>query len=75
MTLTEARDFLRAELLTVAAAAVPGFEGIVAHDVGPVDPGVMSDGSGPDTVCSITIENGNQLTGSTPGSTASRRRG
>lgn len=59
MTLTEARDFLRAELLTVAAAAVPGFEGIVAHDVGPVDPGVMSDGSGPDTVCSITVENGN----------------
>ena len=58
MTLTEARDLLRAELLAAAAAAVPGFEGIVAQDVGPVNPGVMSDGAGPDSVCSITVENG-----------------
>jgi hypothetical protein len=58
MTLTEARDLLRAELLAVAAAAVPGYEGVVTHDVGPVNPDVLSDGSGPDTVCSITVENG-----------------
>lgn len=58
MTLTEARDFLRAELLAVAAAAVPGFEGVVTHDVGPVNPGVLSDGSGPDTICAISVENG-----------------
>jgi hypothetical protein len=59
MTLTEARDFLRAELLAAAAGAVPGYEGVVTHDVGPVNPGVLSDGSGPDTVCAITVENGN----------------
>jgi hypothetical protein len=58
MTLTEARDLLRAELLAVAAAAVPGYEGVVTHDVGPVNPAVLSDGSGPDTICSITVENG-----------------
>lgn len=58
MTLTEARDFLRAELLAVAAAAVPGYDGVVTNDVGPVNPDVLSDGSGPDTVCSITVENG-----------------
>ncbi|WP_433163641.1 hypothetical protein [Kribbella sp. CA-247076] len=58
MTLTEARDFLRAELLAVAAAAVPGYDGVVTSDVGPVNPDVLSDGAGPDTVCSITVENG-----------------
>jgi hypothetical protein len=58
MTLTEARDFLRAELLAVAAAAVPGQEGVVTHDPGPVNPHVLSDGSGPATICSITVENG-----------------
>jgi len=58
MTLTEARDFLRAELLAVAAAAVPGYEGVVTHDPGPVNPHVLSDGSGPDMICSITVENG-----------------
>ena len=58
MTLTEARDFLRAELLAVAAAAVPGYDGVVTNDVGPVNPDVLSDGSGPDTICSITVENG-----------------
>lgn len=58
MTLTEARDFLRAELLAVAAAAVPGQEGVVTHDPGPVNPNVLSDGRGPATICSITVENG-----------------
>ncbi len=58
MTLTEARDFLRAELLAVAAAAVPGCDGVVTHDPGPVNPDVFADASGPDTVCSITVENG-----------------
>lgn len=58
MTLTQARDFLRAELLAVAAAAVPGQEGVVTHDPGPVNPNVLSDGSGPATVCSITVETG-----------------
>jgi hypothetical protein len=58
MTLTEARDFLRAELLAVAAAAVPGQEGVVTHDLGPVNPNVLSDGQGPATICSITVENG-----------------
>lgn len=58
MTLAEAREFLRAELLAVAAAAVPGEEGVVTHDPGPVNPHVLSDGRGPDTVCSITVENG-----------------
>jgi len=56
MTLTEARDFLRAELLAVAA--VPGQVGVVTHDLGPVNPNVLSDGSGPATICSITVENG-----------------
>jgi hypothetical protein len=58
MTLTEARDLLREEMLAVAAAAVPGRQGIVTHDVGPVNPRVLEDGSGPQTVCLITVENG-----------------
>ncbi|MFD7153078.1 hypothetical protein ACFV9C_00680 [Kribbella sp. NPDC059898] len=58
MTLSEARDFLRAELLAVAAAAVPGYEGVVTQDAGPVNPDVLSDGDGPATICSITVENG-----------------
>lgn len=58
MTLTEARDLLREELLAVAAAAVPGQRGVVTHDVGPVNPSVLEDGSGPQTVCLITVENG-----------------
>ena len=58
MTLSQARDFLRAELLAAAAAAVPGQEGVVTRDLGPVNPNVLSDGSGPDTICSITVETG-----------------
>ena len=58
MTLTEARDFLRAELLAVAAAAVPGRQGVVTHDPGPVNPDVLSDGSGPDSICSIIVKIG-----------------
>jgi len=58
MTLTQARDFLRAELLAVAAVAVPGLDGVVTHDPGPVNPRAMSDGRGPATICSITVETG-----------------
>jgi hypothetical protein len=58
MTLTEARDRLREELLAVAAAAVPGQQGVVTHDVGPVNPHVLEDGDGPQSVCLITVENG-----------------
>lgn len=55
MRSTEARDILRAELVAVAAAAVPGYDAVVTHDPGPVE---LLDGSGPDTVCPITVENG-----------------
>ncbi|WP_328989937.1 hypothetical protein OG394_27225 [Kribbella sp. NBC_01245] len=58
MTLTEARDLLRSELLATAAAAVPGEEGLVVHDPGPVDPGALFDGRGPATICTITVETG-----------------
>ncbi|WP_432943238.1 hypothetical protein ACQPXM_40225 [Kribbella sp. CA-253562] len=58
ITLTQARDLLREELLAVAAAAVPGHNGVVTHDAGPVNPRVLEDGSGPATVCLITVENG-----------------
>ena len=57
-TLAQARDILRAELLAAAAAAVPGFEGVVTHDPGPTNPGAMFDGRGPATVCPITVETG-----------------
>ncbi|MFC0624839.1 hypothetical protein [Kribbella deserti] len=58
MTLTEARDQLRSDLLAVAAAVLPGEEGLVVHDPGPVDPGALFDGRGPATICTITVETG-----------------
>lgn len=58
MTLEQARELLRNELLAAAAAVVPGQEGFVIDDVGPINPGVLFDGSGPATVCSITVETG-----------------
>ena len=58
MTLTEARDFLRTELLAVATAVVPGQKAVVTHDPGPINPGALFDGRGPATVCSITVETG-----------------
>ncbi|TDU90061.1 hypothetical protein EV138_3644 [Kribbella voronezhensis] len=58
MTLTEAREVLRAELLAVAAAVVPGQTPVVTHDPGPVNPGALFDGRAPATICSITVETG-----------------
>jgi len=58
MTLTEAREILREELLAVAAAVVPGQVAVITHDPGPVNPGALFDGRGPATVCSITVETG-----------------
>lgn len=58
MTLTEAREVLRAELLAVAGAVVPGQTPVVTHDPGPVNPGALFDGRGPATICSITVETG-----------------
>ena len=52
------REFLRAELLAVAAAVVPDQRPVVTHDPGPVNPGVLFDGRGPATVCRITVETG-----------------
>ncbi|GAA1565767.1 hypothetical protein GCM10009789_19090 [Kribbella sancticallisti] len=56
--MTDAREFLREELLAVAAIVVPGQRGVVTHDPGPVNPGALFDGRGPATVCSITVETG-----------------
>jgi hypothetical protein len=57
--MTGGREFLRSELLAVAAAVVPEQRPIVTHDPGPVNPGVLFDGRGPATVCRITVETGN----------------
>lgn len=62
MTLTQARDFLRSELLAVAAAVVPGQQAVVTHDPGPVDPSVLSDGSGAASVCTVTVQTGEPAT-------------
>jgi len=58
MTLPEAREVLKAELLAVAAAVVPGQAPVVTHDPGPINPGALFDGRGPATICSITVETG-----------------
>ena len=58
MTLEEAHDLLRADLLAAAAAVVPGQEGLVTQDSGPIDPGAMFDGRGAATVCVVTVETG-----------------
>jgi hypothetical protein len=58
MTLMAARETLRAELLAVAAAVVPGQTPVVTHDPGPVNPGALFDGRGPATSCSVTVETG-----------------
>ena len=57
--MTGVREFLRAELLAVAAAVVPDQRPVVTHDPGPVNPGVLFDGRGAATVCRITVETGN----------------
>ncbi|MFI7059720.1 hypothetical protein ACIBL3_01955 [Kribbella sp. NPDC050124] len=58
MTLTQARNFLRSELLAVAATVVPDQTPAVTQDVGPVSPGALSDDRGPESVCTITVETG-----------------
>jgi len=58
MTLTEAREILREELLAVGAAVVPGQTPVITHDLGPINPGALFDGRGPATICSITVETG-----------------
>lgn len=57
MTLTQARDLLRTELLAVAAAVVPGQQAVVTHDPGPVNPSVR-DGDGAATVWTVTVVTG-----------------
>lgn len=56
--LTVAREFLRTELLAVAAGVVPHQQAVVTHDPGPVNPAVLDDGSGPATVCTVTVQTG-----------------
>jgi hypothetical protein len=58
MTLTQARNFLRSELLAVAAIVVPDQKPAVTQDVGPASQGALSDDRGPESVCTITVETG-----------------
>lgn len=62
VTLTEARNFLRSELLTVAATVVPDQKPAVTQDVGPASQGALSDDRGPESVCTITVETGDPAT-------------
>lgn len=62
VTLTEARNHLRSELLAVAAVVVPDQTPTVTQDVGPVDQGALSDDRGPESVCTITVETGDPTT-------------
>ncbi|TDO54688.1 hypothetical protein EV643_101478 [Kribbella sp. VKM Ac-2527] len=57
--MTDDREFLRDELIAVAAAVVPDQRPVVTHDPGPVNPAALFDGRGPATVCRITVETGN----------------
>ena len=57
--MTDAREFLREELLAVAAIVVPTQQPVITHDPGPVNPGALFDGRGPATVSSVTVETGN----------------
>jgi len=62
MTLTEARNFLRSELLAVAALVVPDQTPTVTQDLGPVNQGALSEDRGPESVCTITVETGDPTT-------------
>ncbi|TCC15800.1 hypothetical protein E0H58_42025 [Kribbella speibonae] len=64
--MTEARNYLRSELLAVAAIVVPGQTPVVAQDVGPIDQGALSDDRGPESVCTITVETGDPTTAPDP---------
>lgn len=66
VTLTEARNYLRSELLAVAATVVPDQAPTVTQDVGPVGQGALSDESGPESVCTITVETGDPTTAPDP---------
>ena len=57
--MTGEREFLRSELVAVAAAVVPDQEPVVTHDPGAVNPGVLFDGRGAATVCRVSVETGN----------------
>ncbi|WBQ05674.1 hypothetical protein [Kribbella sp. CA-293567] len=56
--MTDAREFLREELLAIAAIVVPDQRAVVTHDPGPVNPGALFDGRAPATVASVTVETG-----------------
>lgn len=62
MTLTEARNHLRSELLQVAATVVPGQAPAVTQDVGPANQGALSDDRGRESMCTITVETGDPAT-------------
>lgn len=62
VTLTEARNSLRSELLAVAAIVVPDQTPRVTQDVGPADQGALSDDRGRESVCTITVETGDPTT-------------
>ena len=62
VTLTEARNYLRSELMAVAAIVVPDQTPRVTQDVGPADQGALSDDRGPESVCTITVETGDPTT-------------
>ena len=61
VTLTEARNYLRSELLAVAAIVVPHQTPAVTQDVGPVNQDALSD-EGQESVCTITVETGDPTT-------------
>ena len=58
VTLTEARNHLRSELLAVAETVVPDQTPTVTQDAGPVSQEALSDDRGPEAVCTITVETG-----------------
>ncbi|MEV5960460.1 hypothetical protein AB0L70_01775 [Kribbella sp. NPDC051952] len=62
MTLTEARNHLRSELLQVAATVVPDQTPAVTQDVGPANQGALSDDRGRESMCTITVETGDPAT-------------
>lgn len=57
MTLDQARELLRSELLAAAAAVVPGLDGVVTSDDGPVDPSAVFGGR-PSPFCRVTVQTG-----------------
>jgi hypothetical protein len=62
VTLTEARNHLRSELLAVAATVVPDQTPTVTQDVGPATEGALADDRGRESVCTITVETGDPTT-------------